>query len=507
MPFIRLSRVSFSYSSSIDVVTDVDLDIHPGWTGVVGGNGGGKTTLLRVIAGELTPTTGVVAIEPSDAAIHLCAQRVDDATSVITDFAEDWSRAASRVKSRLELDPDDLARWPTLSPGERKRWQIGAALAASPEVLILDEPSNHLDARARALLIAALARFRGVGLVVSHDRALLEELTDHTIRVHSGRVTSYRGAYSQARDRWQSEHRGVVQAHERARKEQKTLRRRLADERRKRASAESRISTRKRMKSKKDSDARSLNAKNRVMAGEARLSRKVSMLRDATERAEARVAGFDIVKERGRSLFVDYQPSPKRFVMALEGQAIRAGERELLRDVRVAVERDSRVHLAGDNGSGKTTLLTALLASSAIPDDRVLYVPQVLSRDDRAVILDEIISAPPGERGRVLQVAAALGLDPERVLATSSPSPGEIRKLAIARGLGRGAWLVVLDEPTNHLDLPSIERLEAALVAYPGAIIVVSHDPSFARAVTSETWHLRDGRLHASANTEERLSG
>lgn len=102
-----------------------------------------------------------------------------------------------------------------------------------------------------------------------------------------------------------------------------------------------------------------------------------------------------------------------------------------------------------------------------------------------------------------MQVAAALGLDPERVLATDEPSPGEIRKLALARGLGMGAWALVLDEPTNHLDLPSIERIETALAEYPGALVLVSHDEPFARALTATVWRLDRGRVLAESRDDD----
>lgn len=511
MSFVRLAGVSFAYSSSVDILTGVTLDLHDGWTGVVGENGSGKTTLLSLIAGELLPTAGSIRREPRDAAVdgavdgavHVCPQRASELTAPIREFAAAWTRRAIRLAARLELDPrdiDNIERWPTLSPGERKRWQIGAALAAEPAVLLLDEPTNHLDSAARALLVRALARFSGVGLVVSHDRALLDELTENTVRVHRGGAEIFRGSYSSARTAWQARRHVELQARDRASKREKTLRRRLADERRKRSGAESALSTRKRMKSKKDSDGRSLAARGRAMVAEAKLSRKVSVLRDAAERASAETRSVHIVRERGRSLFIDYQPAPRRYLMALDGETLRAGGKTLLRDVRVAVDRNSRIQVAGPNGAGKTTLLRALLDSSAVDRQRILYLPQVISVAAGDELLHRIRTADNNERGRIMQIASALGLDPERVLATSRPSPGELRKLAIARGLGAGAWAVVLDEPTNHLDLPSIERLETALSDYPGTLVLVSHDRSFARLVTKTVFRLENQRVTIERN-------
>jgi len=98
-------------------------------------------------------------------------------------------------------------------------------------------------------------------------------------------------------------------------------------------------------------------------------------------------------------------------------------------------------------------------------------------------------------KGRLLQIVAALGVPPERLMASEQPSPGEARKLTLAMGLSRQAWLLMLDEPTNHLDLPSIERLEAALTQYSSALLIVSHDDRFAGALTRESWRIESGKL------------
>jgi ATPase subunit of ABC transporter with duplicated ATPase domains len=125
----------------------------------------------------------------------------------------------------------------------------------------------------------------------------------------------------------------------------------------------------------------------------------------------------------------------------------------------------------------------------------VLYVAQDPPAGEIAATIDAIRGLAPDARGRTMSLIAALGADPSRVLASGAPSPGEARKVAIALGLALGAHALVLDEPTNHLDLPSIERLEHALAAYPGALLLVTHDDRLAAALTTRTWSVAEGTV------------
>ena len=492
---LHLQNVSFSYSDRAPLFSGATIHLTAGWTGLVGGNGAGKTTLLRLLDGSLSPRQGQLRLEPTTARVELCAQTVERLTGVCQAFGDAWDGDAQRLRGRLRLDPMDLERWPTLSPGERKRWQVGAALWTEPEILLLDEPTNHLDAGARDLLSAALSNFPGIGLLVSHDRRLLNELTVATLRLDDGALRLWPGSYDDARELWRAEQEHAREAYDRCRREERELGRRLADKRRQRQAAEARISPRRRMKGPRDHDARTMAAKNRVRSAEQRLGRQVALARRQFEKTAARRSELRVAKSRGRSLFVDFEPSPRRRLMALDERTLAAGGRTLLRDVHLTVDRDTRVWLAGDNGSGKTTLLAALRRGASVPDVRLLYLPQELGDADRRALLDEVRQSPPGERGRIFELVAALGCDPERLLASGSPSPGEARKLKIALGLGRRVWALLLDEPTNHLDLPSIERLGAMLADYPGALVLVTHDPSLARTSTDATWRIEDRRV------------
>ncbi len=116
-------------------------------------------------------------------------------------------------------------------------------------------------------------------------------------------------------------------------------------------------------------------------------------------------------------------------------------------------------------------------------------------------MLDAVRDLNPGERGSVLTLVAALGIDPDRLLESATPSPGEARKLAMAYGLGRQVWAMVFDEPTNHLDMPAIERLEEALVEYPGAMVIVTHDDALARRCTNVEWRLNVQRVEISSSS------
>ena len=177
--YLSVHHLSFSYGNSvIPIINRFSCQFESGWTGIVGANGCGKTTLLKLLCGHLIPDTGTVG---SVGVSVYCEQRTDFIPNGFSDFLESYNETALRLKSILGIQMDWLDRWETLSHGECKRAQIAVAMAQEQNLLAIDEPSNHLDRTARQAVYESLKQYRGIGLLVSHDRMLLDGICHHIL--------------------------------------------------------------------------------------------------------------------------------------------------------------------------------------------------------------------------------------------------------------------------------------------------------------------------------------
>lgn len=230
---LTLSHISYTYpGASASALENVSATFVPGWTGIVGNNGCGKSTLARIAAGLLHPDAGALSMRLTSA---LCEQDAGVAPAALFDFACDFAPEATALRRVLRIEDDMLWRFDELSCGEQKKIQVAAALWAQPDVLVIDEPTNHVDAVCRDEILQALKRYRGIGLLISHDRALLDSLVAQCLYFEGGSAVMRPGSYSAACGQAQLEmqsrahQRETAKAHVQKLAHEQEKRRQLAD--------------------------------------------------------------------------------------------------------------------------------------------------------------------------------------------------------------------------------------------------------------------------------------
>jgi ATP-binding cassette subfamily F protein 3 len=493
---------------------------------LAGANGAGKTTLLRAITGEtslqggelafakgtrvalhdqrppreqgvslreyaLSGAADLVAIEDELRRLEQAMAAGDHGPRTMRRYAETqarlehaggWSwreRAASTLRG-LGFSDDDLDRsLDTFSGGELTRASLARALAGDPDLLLLDEPTNHLDVDSLEWLESELTALDAAIVIVAHDRWFLEAVTTAVLELEGGRSFFFAGPWHAWRRERAARASAAAKTAERIGEDIERLERFVERFRYKKSKA-------KQAQAKLTQIGR-LEQERRKAAGE---------LDSLTRRR--RTLGFEFLKPARTG----------RVVLEAEHVTLSAGEKPLLHDATLVLERGEHVALVGPNGSGKTTLLETLLGNrnADAGSIRLGHGVQPAYFSQHEVELDE--------RGTVLECATTMtGLQRPQAQAllgrflfsgwaehekpVTALSGGERRRLALAVVVASGANLLVLDEPTNHLDLESREALEAALEAFPGTVLLVSHDRALLDAVAERTVAIEDETLHS----------
>ncbi|MEY9988702.1 macrolide transport system ATP-binding/permease protein [Streptomyces sp. V4I8] len=531
---LSVKDVTKSYGTRT-VLDQVSFTVRPGEkAAVIGENGSGKSTLLRLLAAAEVPDAGEITVSFTGGIGHL-AQTLDldpdrtvrDAIDLALTELRDMERRLRAAEECLgEASEGELAAYGelltayeerggyeaaarvdaamhglglagvtrnrvlgSLSGGEQSRLALACVLAAAPELLLLDEPTNHLDATAVRWLEEQLRAHRGTVVAVTHDRGFLENIATTILEVDRNARTvhrygdgwaGYRTAKAAARRRAEQEYTDWLQVVARTEELVEAAGKRLATT---------------------GKDPRQGFGKHR-RSHEAKLGGQV---RAARERPA------DLRRNP-----VPPPPAPLRFTAALspagdehragrplaELDGVMVGERLRL-DGLLSIAPGQRLLVTGENGAGKTTLLR-VLAGDLEPDAgavrrsaRVGYLAQELpARSTRLPLLTAFAAGRPGLPEEYAERLLALGLFREEDLhvPVAALSAGQQRRLQIAILVTRPADLLVLDEPTNHIALDLVEDLEAALAAYPGAVVAVSHDRGFRGRFPGERLELRGGR-------------
>jgi ATP-binding cassette subfamily F protein uup len=518
MPLVTLDKASLAFGH-VALLDHADFQLDEGErVGLIGRNGGGKSSMMRVLAGQGTLDDGLVwraptaricfvnqepVLDADDSVFDAVAKGLGKLQQLLHDYhhvshqlsepdadydklleemqhlqtqleAQDGWSVQTRIETaiaKLDLNPDD--RVGSLSGGQRKRVALAQALVAAPDVLILDEPTNHLDFASIEWLEGLLNDFRGAVLFVTHDRRFLDNVTTRIVELDRGNLASFPGnfsAYQAIKERMLADE-AVVNA-----KFDKVL-------------AQEEVWIRQGVKARRTRN-------------EGRVLRLEQLRRERAARREKQGKVEMIVEsgERSGKLVAELVDVSKSF-----------GAKKIVDNFSCRIQRGDKIGLLGPNGAGKSTLLKMILGD--LPPDSgtvklgtkiaVAYFDQLREQlDDEATLADTISQGADfveigGQKKHVISYLGDFLFAPERARSpVKSCSGGERNRLLLARLFTRPANVLVLDEPTNDLDIETLELLEELLANYDGTLFLVSHDRAFLDNVVTQVIAFEgDGKL------------
>ncbi len=477
MPLINCKTLHLAFGD-VALLDHVDFSVDSRERiALIGRNGAGKSSLLRILIGESAPDDGEVVREKGVRVASVQQEPSFEEGATVTSAVESglaaedphddesWRHAGrvTEVISRLGLDADAIIS--SLSGGMKKRVALARALVSEPALLLLDEPTNHLDFDGIAWLEETLKSFGGAVISISHDRRFLETFASRIVELDRGQLFSYPGSFAEYQRR-----KGEMMNAES-----------LANARFDKLLKEEEIWIRKGV--------------------EARRTRNEGRVRRLEELRRVRTARRDVLGKV--NLQLDAGERSGKIVAELTHVSKSFGNNVIIRDFSAILQRGDRIGLIGPNGAGKTTLIKLMLADLQ-PDSgtikrgtqlQVAYFDQFREVLDDEASLSDVISPGSefveiaGARKHVISYLGDFLFPPQRARAkVKSLSGGERNRLLLARLFAKPANVLVLDEPTNDLDIETLELLESMLQEYAGTVILVSHDRAFLDNVVTQVF-------------------
>jgi ABC transport system ATP-binding/permease protein len=483
MSLVTLQDLSIRFRGPV-LLDSVHCQIHRGQRiGLLGRNGTGKSTLLRILSGDVEPDGGQVVFAPGATVARLTQEVPSDMQGrvheiVASGLADDsdpesgWQRQqqVERILSRMSLEGQTA--FETLSSGMKRRVLLARALVGQPDLLLLDEPTNHLDIEAIEWLEGFLGSWSSTLMFVTHDRMFLRRLADRILELERGRLYDWSCDY----ETFLSRKEAALVAQE---KQEALFDKRLAEE--------------------------EVWIRQGIRARRTRNEGRVRSLQEMRAQRQQRQSSPGKVR-------MQLQQSARSGVLVIDAEQISFAYdgRPLFHDFSTTVMRGDKIGIIGPNGAGKTTLLRVLLGQLTPQQGgvrlgtnlQIAYFDQLRAQLDEEQTAEENVAEGSdhvqigGKSKHVLGYLQDFLFSPQRARTpVKFLSGGERNRLLLARLFAKPANVVVLDEPTNDLDAETLDLLEELLVEYQGTVLMVSHDRQFLNNVVTSTIVLEDGQI------------